>query len=57
LCIAGIVLAYIFIQGIGIPAVDVLAEHTAEGVRSVLGGGLLGGLALIVITLASIGPA
>ena len=46
--LAGIVLAYIFIQGIGIAAGDVLAEHTAAGVRSVMGGGLLGGLALIV---------
>ena len=55
MCFAGIVLAYIFIQGIGIAAVDVLAEHTAEGVWPVLGGGLLGGLALVVIALASIG--
>ncbi|MDT5184229.1 MAG: nucleobase:cation symporter, family [Mycobacterium sp.] len=52
---AGIVLAYIFVQGIGIAAGDVVSEHTAEGVRSVMGGGLLGGLALVVIALASIG--
>jgi NCS1 family nucleobase:cation symporter-1 len=52
---AGIVLAYLFVQGIGIAAADVVAEHTAEGVRSVMGGGLLGGLALLVIALASIG--
>jgi nucleobase:cation symporter-1, NCS1 family len=52
---AGIVLAYFFIQGIGIAAGNVVAEHTAEGVRSVMGGGLLGGLALLVIALASIG--
>jgi nucleobase:cation symporter-1, NCS1 family len=52
---AGIVLAYIFVQGIGIAAGDVIAEHTAEGVRSVMGGGLVGGLALLVIALASIG--
>ena len=52
---AGIVLAYFFIQGIGIAAGDVVAEHTAEGVRSVMGGGLLGGLALLIIALASIG--
>jgi nucleobase:cation symporter-1, NCS1 family len=52
---AGIVLAYFFILGIGIAAGDVVAEHTAEGVRSVMGGGLLGGLALVAITLASIG--
>ena len=40
---AGIVSAYIFVQGIGIAAADVIGEHTAEGVRSVMGGGLLGG--------------
>ena len=52
---AGIVLAYFFIQGIGIAAGNVVSEHNAEGVRSVMGGGLLGGLALLVIALASIG--
>ena len=52
---AGIVSAYIFVQGIGIAAGDVLVEQTADGVRSVMGGGLLGGLALVVIALASIG--
>ena len=36
-------------------AADVVSEHTAEGVRSVMGGGILGALALIVIALASIG--
>jgi NCS1 family nucleobase:cation symporter-1 len=52
---AGIVLAYLFVEGIGIAAARVVAEHTAEGVRAVMGGGLLGGLALVVIVLASIG--
>ena len=52
---AGMVLAYIFVQGIGIAAGDLLSEHTAEGVQSVMGGGLLGALAMIVIALASIG--
>jgi nucleobase:cation symporter-1, NCS1 family len=52
---AGLVLSYIFVQGIGIAAGDLLSEHTAEGVRSVMGGGLLGGLALLVIAVASIG--
>ena len=52
---SGIVLAYIFVQGIGIAAGNLLSEQTAEGVRSVMGGGLLGGLALVVIALASIG--
>ena len=52
---AGIVLASVFIQGIGIAAGDVVTEHTAERVRSVMGGGVLGGLALLVIALAAIG--
>ena len=32
-----------------------VAEQTAEGVRSVMGGGVLGGVALLVIALASVG--
>src|ERR1700754_1105740 len=51
----GIVLAYIFVQGIGIAAGNVVSEHTADGVQSVMGGGILGALALLVIALASIG--
>jgi NCS1 family nucleobase:cation symporter-1 len=52
---AAIVLGLFFIQGIGITAGDVVAEHTAEGVRSVMGGGLWGGLALLIIALSSVG--
>jgi NCS1 family nucleobase:cation symporter-1 len=52
---AGIVLGLVFIQTIGIAAGNVVAEHTSEGVRSVMGGGLLGGLALLIIAVASVG--
>ena len=52
---AGIVLAYLFVQSIGIAAGDLVADHTAEGVWSVMGGGLLGALALLIIALASVG--
>jgi len=52
---AGIVLAYIFVQAIGIAAGDLVSDQTAEGVRAVMGGGILGGLALLIIALASIG--
>jgi NCS1 family nucleobase:cation symporter-1 len=52
---AGIVSAYVFVQGIGIAAGDLVSEQTADGVRSVMGGGILGALALLVIALASIG--
>lgn len=52
---AGIVLGYVFVQGIGIAAASVIGEHTADGVHAVMGGGVLGGLALLVIALAAIG--
>ena len=52
---AGIVLAYTFVQGIGIAAAGAIGEHTAEGVQSVMGGGVMGALALLVIAVASIG--
>lgn len=52
---AGMVLAYVFVQGIGIAAAGVLGDHTAEGVRDVMGGGALGAVALLVIALASVG--
>jgi NCS1 family nucleobase:cation symporter-1 len=52
---AGIVVAYVFVQAIGIAAGDLVSEQTAEGVRSVMGGGLLGAVALLVIALASVG--
>jgi len=52
---AAVVFGLVFIQSIGIAAGNVVAEHTAEGVRSVMGGGLLGGLAVLIIALAAIG--
>ena len=53
--LGGIVLGYICIQAIGIAGAKALGAETAEGVRSVMGGGFLGGLALVVIALASVG--
>jgi len=53
--LAGIVLGYICIQAIGIAGAAALGAQTAEGVRSVMGGGFLGGLALVVIALAAVG--
>lgn len=52
---AGIVTAYVFVQGIGIAGADLLSDQTAEGVRTVMGGGVLGAVALLAIALASIG--
>ncbi|MBN3454439.1 cytosine permease [Mycobacterium sp. DSM 3803] len=53
--LAGIVLAYAFVQGIGIAAAATIGEHTAQGVHAVMGGGVLGGVAMLVIALAAIG--
>ncbi len=52
---AGIVSAYLFVQGIGIAGAELLADHTVEGVRTVMGTGVLGVIALIAIVLASVG--
>ena len=52
---AGIVSAYLFVQGIGIAGAELLSEHTAQGVQAVMGGGVLGAIALVAIALASVG--
>jgi len=52
---AGLASAYIFIETIGIAAGTIISDQTAEGVRSVMGGGALGALALAIIALASVG--
>lgn len=52
---AGIACGYVFVQAIGIAAADLLSEQTAAGVRTVMGGGVAGGAALLVIAVASIG--
>jgi NCS1 family nucleobase:cation symporter-1 len=51
----GLALAYIFIETIGIAAGSVISDQTAEGVRTVMGGGALGAAALAIIALASVG--
>ncbi|MET0702332.1 MAG: cytosine permease [Mycobacterium sp.] len=52
---AGIVLAYIFVQAIGIAGASLLSDQTAAGVRTVMGNGVMGAVALLAITLAAIG--
>ncbi|TFV59427.1 cytosine permease [Mycobacterium sp. PS03-16] len=52
---AGLALGYVFVQGIGIAGAAVLAEHTAAGVQAVMGGGVVGALAMLVIAVASMG--
>ena len=51
----GLALAYVFVETIGIAAGSLITDQTAEGVRSVMGGGALGAVALLIIALASIG--
>lgn len=52
---AGLASAYLFVQGIGIAGADLLADQTAQGVRGVMGGGVLGVVALLAVALASVG--
>lgn len=51
---AGLALGYIAVQALGIAAGGVLTEQTVEGVRTVMGGGALGALALLSISLGSV---
>ena len=53
--LSGIVLGYVAIQAIGIAGAKALGAETAAGVRDVMGGGFIGGLALVVIALAAVG--
>ncbi len=51
---AGLALAYIAVQALGVAAAGMLTDQTAEGIRSVMGGGALGAAALLVIAMGSV---
>ncbi len=51
---AGLAVAYIAVQAIGVAAAGELTDQTAAGVRQIMGGGVLGALALLVIALGSV---
>jgi len=51
---AGLASAYVAVQAIGIAAGSLVADQSAEGVRSVMGGGVLGALALVAITFGAV---
>ncbi len=51
---AGLAVAYIAVQAIGVAGAEVLTDQTAQGIRSIMGGGALGALALIVVALSSV---
>jgi NCS1 family nucleobase:cation symporter-1 len=52
--LGGLVIAYVWLAGIGAAAASVLANQTAAGIRDVAGGGGWGELALVMIVLAAI---
>ena len=51
---AGLAVAYVAVQAIGVAAAGELTDQTAAGVRQIMGGGVLGALALLVIALGSV---
>jgi nucleobase:cation symporter-1, NCS1 family len=51
---AGLAVAYVAVQAIGVAAAGELTDQTAAGVRDIMGGGVLGALALLVIALGSV---
>jgi nucleobase:cation symporter-1, NCS1 family len=51
---AGLAVAYVAVQAIGVAAAAELTDQTAAGVRQIMGGGVLGALALLVIALGSV---
>lgn len=50
----GLAVAYIAVQAIGVAAAGTLTDQTAQGVRDIMGGGVLGAVALLVIALGSV---
>lgn len=51
---AGLTLAYIGVQAIGVAAAGILTDQTAQGVRTIMGGGFLGALALVAIAAGAV---
>jgi NCS1 family nucleobase:cation symporter-1 len=54
LTMAGLTASYVWMGTIGLAAASVLGNQTAAGVRTLMGGGLLGGLALVTIVFGAI---
>ena len=51
---AGLTASYVWVETIGLAAASVLSNQTAAGVRTLMGGGFLGVLALIAIVFGAI---
>jgi NCS1 family nucleobase:cation symporter-1 len=54
LTLAGLTASYVWVETIGLAGASVLSNQTAAGVRTLMGGGLLGVLALIAIVFGAI---
>lgn len=54
LTLAGLTASYVWVETIGLAAASVLSNQTAGGVRTLMGGGFLGVLALIAIVFGAI---
>ena len=54
LTLAGLTASYVWVETIGLAAASVLGNQTAAGVRTLMGGGFLGVLALIAIVFGAI---
>ncbi len=54
LTLAGLTASYVWVQTIGLAGASVLSNQTAAGVRTLMGGGVLGVLALIAIVFGAI---
>jgi nucleobase:cation symporter-1, NCS1 family len=54
LTLAGLTASYVWVETIGLAGASVLSDQTAAGVRTLMGGGFLGVLALIAIVFGTI---
>lgn len=54
LTLAGLTASYVWVEAIGLAGASVLGNQTAAGVRSLMGGGFLGVIALIAIVFGAI---
>lgn len=54
LTMAGLLASYVWMEGLGLAGASLLSTQTAAGVRTLMGGGVLGVLALIAIAFGAI---
>jgi NCS1 family nucleobase:cation symporter-1 len=54
LTLAGLTVSYVWMGAIGLAAASVLGDQTAAGVRTLMGGGVLGVLALVAIAFGAV---